>query len=209
MRKWKWHTTSSCLTVLMVILTVAYLFGACTSESGDIYETDNIEHYGIITGNYDNDTPKEFINSFFPVVIEENFLDVTYHYKAKKGDTYAFEAYLEFTIADASEYAAYVSAYVETGLCNTFAYDESFKEYAISNEFVLVSSMDSDAENGEYISIAKVGKVLFSDDEQRVIYVAIGMHDGGGATTKELGSFFERFNIDPTEYEKQAWLVNQ
>lgn len=209
MHKSERHPTLTRFTILMVIIAATCFLGACTSESGDIYEIDSVEKYGVILGNYDNDTPSEFINSFFPTIIEDSFHDVTYHYKAIKGDTYAFEAYLEFVIPDAMEYAEYVSNYEKNGICSTFIYDKSFKEYPISNEFVLVSSNDTDVENGRYISIAKIGKILFSDDEQRVIYVAIGMHDGGGATTDELGFFFKRFNIDPTEYEKQACSRNQ
>ena len=34
-----------------------------------VYETNNVADYGVITGNYDNKTPKEFIFSFFPAQI--------------------------------------------------------------------------------------------------------------------------------------------
>ena len=82
-------------------------------------------------------------------------------------------------------------------------------EYTVSNEFMLVSGAENDAESSKYISLSKVGKVLFSHTEQRVIFVALGMYDGGGATTSELGFFFEKFNIDPIVFEKRAWPHNQ
>ena len=35
---------------------------------------------------YDNDYPAEFMFSFFPEGISEDFSNVSYHYKAQKGD---------------------------------------------------------------------------------------------------------------------------
>ena len=37
--------------------------------------------------------------------------------------------------------------------------------------------------------------------ENRVIYVASALHGGGGTDTSFLRSYFERFDIDPKEYE--------
>ena len=52
-----------------------------------------------------------------------------------------------------------------------------------------------------YISYAKIAKILVNSDENRVIYIALVLHDGGGTDTSFLRSYFERFDIDPKEYE--------
>ena len=157
------------------------------------YSTTNVSDYGKYVGNYDNDFPEEFINSFFPEKIEINFSDVKYSYRAQKGDTYAFEAYLEFQIEKESEFQSYVYEKIGNSAMN-FKYDSDFKEYVIFDEFQL------NGEESKSIRGAKIGKILYSEKNQRIIYVAIGVYDGGMVTTDFLCKYFERFDIDPIKY---------
>ncbi len=185
------------VTVLFVLVLIQLLLGY-----GRVYETNRIEDYGKIVGNLDNEKPAAFIHSFFPDEIEDCFSDVTYHYKAKKGDVYAYECYLEFVIEDPKEYAAFVAEYISQDDVLPFAYDMKFREQTISN----VLCLNEIPEDKTYsIGTAELGKILYSDQEQRIIFVALGMFDGGGMTTEELCRFFSRFNIDPWEYAKTAF----
>ncbi len=158
------------------------------------YVTTDLKDYGKYVGNYDNDFANEFIPSFFPLKIEDNFENVKYSYRAQKGDTYAFEAYLEFQIEDEKAFQSHVLE--KTGNNATeFQCDLDFKEYVISNEFQLIGE-DSDG-----ISRAKIGKILYSENEHRIIYVAIGVYDGGLVDTDFLCEYFNRFDIDPKNYK--------
>ena len=99
-----------CFIAFLLVLVLA--LSSCLywlNRPAPVYETNDITDYGIIKGNYDNDSPKKFVSSFFPENIEAYFSDVTYHYKAKKGDTYAYEMYLEFVIQDTEQYAFFLS----------------------------------------------------------------------------------------------------
>ena len=93
------------LMIIPMVLVLIVLFAGY----GSIYETNSVNDYLHITGNFINDEPRTFIQSFFPEKIEEYFSEVDYHYKAKRGDGYAYECYLEFVIEDAEQYAAYVA----------------------------------------------------------------------------------------------------
>ena len=192
-------TIAIVLIVVLVGIAVAgglihgamYLL-ANDAVNAEVYETNDIADYGIITGNCDNDPPKEFIASFFPGEIKESFSDVTYHYKAKNFDTYAYEAYLEFVIEDAEAFAAYLADHANTA--TTFAYDESYMACEIARTLDLSRPAKA---NGAYaIDNAKVGYILYNTEEQRIIYFALGVFDGGGTDTSELNYFFDRFDIE-------------
>lgn len=157
------------------------------------YVTTDLEDYGNYVGNYDNDFAETFTASFFPEKIEDNFEDVKYSYRAQKGDTYAFEAYLEFQIEDEASFQSYVFEKIGDGAID-FQYDLDFKEYVISDEFQLAG------EESHGIRSAKIGKILYSEKDHRVIYVAIGVYDGGLVKTDFLCEYFNRFEIDPTNY---------
>ena len=169
-----------------------------------VYETNDIADYGVVKGNYDNDTPKEFTASFFPEKIESYFSDVTYHYKAKEGDTYAYEMQLEFVIKDTDKYTAFLSETIGDAVCEPFRFDSDYQAYYVAN-YLMLSRLYEDKlvdpeENPLYIDYAKVGLMLFSEKEQRFVFAALGMYDGGGANVEELGFFFDRFEIDPQVY---------
>lgn len=150
-----------------------------------------------------NEFPSEFINSFFPLEIEEAFSDVTYSYRAENADSYGFEAFLEFTIKDEEQFERYVSSICPTEKWENFRYDEDYDEYCIADTLKLTPQGTKIGElvlQDTYIDYAQIGKILVSYSEQRIVYIAIGVYDGGGAATSYLCRYFERFNIDPLEY---------
>lgn len=166
------------------------------------YVTTSIDDYGVYTGNYDNEFPNEFITSFFPDKIELNFKDIAYSYRAQKSDTYAFEAYLEFTIEEENEFKAFVDTISNDMVSSEFSYDTNFTQYIVSDEFV-PSFPDTEHEtdlDSVSIRFAKIGKILYSDKDNRIIFVAIGVYDGGVAKTDFLNTYFDRFDINPVEY---------
>ena len=191
------HTTFVCSSILVGIINVL--------ASGDrYYSTTNLEDYGEYVGNYDNKKVSELINSFFPSEIDDSFSDVVYSYRAECYDTYGYEAYLEFVIEDKGEYLDFVSRYTNGIESKTFNYDSSFIEYSINNQVRLTAYYDE--ETGDYplaninFEYADIRKILCSEEEQRIIFVSIGVFDGGAATADYLCVFFNRFAINPLKY---------
>ena len=78
-----------------------------------------------------------------------------------------------------------------------FRYDAAYQEYTVIDEFL----PSSQYENGIVsIRYAKIGKILCCPEKQEVIFVALGVYDGGVARTDFLCVYFNRFQIDPKEY---------
>lgn len=169
------------------------------------YSTTNISDYGRYTGNNTNKFAQEFIPSFFPEQIEPYFSDVQYSYRAQKNDAYAFEAYLEFTLPDDKTYNAFVAKHTAGMDCTKFLYAPEYTEYSIANTFALVIRENNSADTGSAsIGDARIGKILCKPNERRVIFVAIGVYDGGIVETDFLSVFFNRFQINPREYARTA-----
>jgi len=186
-------------------LICAFLFAF--NQEPVITETTDVADYGMYTGNYDNGTPSEFITSFFPAAIDNRFSNVTYHYKAKKFDTYAYEVWLEFVIEDSELFFDFIAEHTDQEACVPFLYDESYTDYTISNYLHIHTEHEDvlyNAETGYPIEKATIGKILYSESEQRIIFWALGMYDGGGTRTTELNHFFSYFDIDPAEYVKNV-----
>lgn len=194
------------IAVVGLFILIGYL------ESGGHpyhYETYSLEDYG----NYQGSSNKfigEYINRYFPEEIPDEYRDITFVYRnANSLDEYSFEAYLEFTFDSADAFNAHVLDATEGMLPGTFAFDEDYQEYVVYDSddgFVYDHLMLENEyyENGEVsysIGYAKIAKILVNVDEQRVIYVALALLDGGGTDTSFLRSYFERFDIDPKEYE--------
>ena len=130
--------------ILAVIIVVAipigiFIFFVAREGYGRVYITSSLTDYKQIRGNFDNETPTDFINSFFPDTIEDTFSDAVFYYKAKKMDTYAFECYLEFVIEDIEEYSDFLGKSLNEQECSIFRYDPSYMEYNISNILFLNS----------------------------------------------------------------------
>lgn len=162
------------------------------------YVTTDIADYGKYTGNYDDESVQEFITAFFPDEIESTFSDVQYSYRSQKNDAYAFEAYLSFTINNTEQYNAFVESHITELTKSNFRYDDSYWEYTVIDEFY--PDPPEDGRNDIHIRYAKIGKILCCPDKQEVIFVALGVYDGGVVKTDFLCVYFERFQIDPREY---------
>lgn len=193
------------LILLALIIILPLVIAIC--DTGRVYETNDVGDYGNYTGNYNNEKPREFITSFFPAELSDTYTDVEYHYKAKRFDTYAYEAYLEFVIPDTAEFDLFLELYIPEDQCKPFLFDHSYMEYSISN--VVMLDPEKNKSGGFAIHYAEIGKVLFSEEEQRVIFFALGDYDGGGTDTAELGYFFTRFDIDEKEYQDHAYYTHQ
>ena len=191
--------------LLLIILLLGFqMIRATLKELEPSQYTTNIKDYGVYNGNYDNNSVREQINSFFPQKIEESFSDVTYSYRTKKLDAYAYEAYLEFVIEDEDEFLAFVKEHTGDTEGLIFEYDSSFIEHSLNRELWI--DLYYDEETGEntpsqtYVDFAIIRSILYSDEENRIIFSSIGVYDGGGTTIDVLSVFFTRFGIDPKEY---------
>lgn len=169
-------------------------------------ETTDLADYGEFTGTGSKSFVENYINSIFPQSIDESFTNVSYSFKAENIDTYGFEAYLEFSIEDTEEFNRYIDAIKQEYSFQDFPYDSSFQECKIEDVFVLFTDTDYDPTSIPHYQItqAKIRKILYSKESQTIIYVAMGVYDGGGAGTDYLNVFFNRFGIDPVEYEQNA-----
>ena len=79
-------------------------------------------------------------------------------------------------------------------------------QYEIRDGFKIAGKQDNIERNVYYISVASIKKILYCVETQTVIYWAMGVNDGGFADTEYFCAFFDRFLIDPVEYEKQAYF---
>lgn len=192
----------TCTVVVNILLIIAILAHGTILVKH--HETTNIEDYGEYIGNYDNKTVDKFINSFFPEKIEQSFENVNYVYRAKKFDTYAFEAWLEFKIEDENTFQTYVDNVTNGEQLQAFAYDNTYSEYVIADSFKLHpnAKTDVDPSDGYSIQYAMIGKILINDENNEIIYIALGVYDGGGVHTDYLREYFTRFNIDPIQYDE-------
>jgi hypothetical protein len=89
-------------------------------------------------------------------------------------------------------------------------YDDTYTEYVIKDYFELTHSDDEiinglvNGEEGEIdtfeIKYANINKIICSTDEQRIIFVAIGVYDVDSTDAEFLCTYFNRFDINPREY---------
>lgn len=186
-----------CILISVILAFLGFcLFVLVQSVIPKQYVTTNINDYGNYIGNRDNDFANEFITSFFPEKIEKSFSNIKYSYRAQKNDTYAFEAYLQFQIEDSTVFQKFIADNALTDSVD-FRYDSSFKERVIADELQLTTIKN------QKIQFAKIGKILYSEETHEIIYVAIGVYDGGIVSTEFLSEYFNRFNIDPIEYQSK------
>lgn len=190
---------SGLLLVIFVVLIAALIPVEYT-------ETTDIADYGHYPNVKTTDIEHILIHSFFPESIKDFFCDVQFSYKSENIDAYGFEAYLEFKIEDSLEFYQHISSIADEQQWKDFAFDSNFKEYSIKNELALDVDDPYDPESlfQHQIINADIRKILYSPESQTIIYVAIGVHDGGGVGTNYLNVFFDRFSIDPVEYEQAA-----
>lgn len=189
----------SFLIVIGILLAIPGVFAGVillsTARWGEIYETYDIADYGNITGNYDNESPQKFIESFFPETIDESFSQVNYHYKAIYGGAYAYEVWLEFVIDDQTAFETYVDNILGGKRLLDFYFDERYMVYGFENVF------DQNDDYKPHTSgQSHTGKILVSEHDQRLIFVAYGIH-GDHATLYDLSYYWDYFGIGPISKE--------
>lgn len=198
---------------ILLIVTMLLLFRQCViwATTPADYETHDIADYGIYIGNSE-EYMYEYIDRFFPAEISEDFQDVTYVFRSRAVDEHAFEAYLEFVIEDEAAFEEHVRLATDGFVSGTFHYDRSFQEYVLHNnstgmvyDHIMVRGKYSNEEgtaNFYQIEDAAIAKILVDYDAQRVIYIAMSVFDGGAADTEFFNEYFNRFGIDPKDYEE-------
>ncbi len=181
---------------------------------GEPYQTEDINEYGKYKG-LSQETQQEFMLSFFPESITEDFKDVFYSYSVQIIDVYGFEAYLEFTIEDEELFQKHVDEATEGMVKGTFHFDPAFTEYLRVKRRKYEDSQypcdliwmrehtQPEKEGGTYYRFdsADICKILVNEAEHRIIYVAIGVRDGGGTGTDTIHVFFDRFKVTAWDYE--------
>ena len=207
------HILLLVLSIPVSLFSVGFLFECVIPYFMPYYyETMDVNQYGDFSVIRES-VRKEYILSFFPKEISEDFSDVHYELHNCQIDSYGFEVYLEFTIDDKTTFDNYVSEATEGMFEQEFFFDKSFREYVLVNaekDFVYDSIMihsphEHEEEPGKLvysIEYANIAKILVNNDEQRIIYITLAVHDGGGSDTGFLGTYFDRFGIDPKEYEE-------
>ena len=197
----------SFLIVIGILLAIPGIFAGIiylsTAKWGEVYETNDIADYGNITGNYDNESPQAFIFSFFPETMDESFSQVNYHYKAIYGGAYAYEAWLEFVIEDQTAFEAYVEHLLGGKRLVSFPFDEMYMVYDFENVFDQNKDYKPNPSGQNH-----TGKILVSEQDQRLIFVAYGIH-GDHATLYDLSYYWDQFNIGPIAKKENQTQVKR
>ena len=195
------------LSLVSILLLLIFWIGSISTD----YTTSDIIEYGNYSGVL-QEAQDEYMNRFFPESIQPEFVNPIYHFSSRTVDTYGFEAYLEFTFASQEQYEEHIEKATEGMLQGTFYFDNDYSEYLLFHQNTgnvcdslwLHHSPNIDDNGIPYYSIdyAGIAKILANPKERRVIYIALGVSDGGGSDTKLLNAYFSRFGIDPIEYEE-------
>lgn len=203
------------LVCLIVFVSLGYQF-LCSLSGNGYYETQSLEDYGKYIYTYGvNNYTQEYIERFFPDQIPADFQNVQYRYHSNSVDSYAFEAYLEFTLKDDASFASYVQSITQNKdlVEKTFYFDDTYLEFTLidkdtgfSYDHIQLGDCYNHESGETYYQIhyADIAKILVKPSERRVIYIALALHDGGGTDTGFLNTYFNRFGIDPKEYEKHV-----
>lgn len=183
------------------------------------YRTTDADEYGIYNGCFDQRYVEGQIISFFPEEIEPFFENVRYVYTGMAPGRYAFEAFLEFQITDEVQFHEYVAKIGTPDEFTLFHDDSTFSEYVIADTLYLSGALPEssfgddvnqykpeETQYGEQFNIlyADIRKILISDDDNRIIYVALGASIDSSTNTVELSTFFMRFHIAPEDYEEHC-----
>lgn len=189
--------------LLAISIPGVFLLGVRSCEEidgwGDVYETNSVQDYGYITGTFSDKEAEKDILAFFPQKIDDRFENVQYHYAAMKGPECAFECYLEFTVEDPQEFAQLVEQHTKPEDTKTFVYDKSFQEYTKYDDYWLVVSDES-----YFINSAYVWKVLYREEDHRMIFAALKVRGSGWVSPDNFSHFLNRFEIDPVEYARNT-----
>ena len=202
------HLATHIISIAVVVIALLLTLTGCFSQLS-ITEFNSIDDYGKIIGNGSDRRAQEMFDEMFPEKIEAYFNEPVYHYIAHYGaDARAFEMDLEFTIEDADTYNGFVAQMTEGKNCEVFPYDKDYLCYTITSPWIFLDDKTPcrlcDGRPVHYhIGSADIELMLVQPKTQHIIFVAMGVFDGGGVDTDNLGWFFHRFDIDPLTYEAE------
>ena len=176
--------------ILAIILVLCiFSFSGCNIYPD--HRTTDIGEYG----KYDNCVNEHEIK-FFPQLNEDIMSDFKYSYNVDCVIDCAHEIYLEFTIEDEDEFAAFINEHQssiiqenENVIVQEFIYDTSYTEVVIED---YICSRYADV--GLVIDCAYVRKLLYNEETHSVIFVNLYVMD---YWEFENSTYISRFNIDP------------
>lgn len=206
--KKKWFSLFCEIIAMLFVLLLIFPLSSCAIKP-IISETTDLSDYGVIIGTRYRNTKKWAEADFwqlFPASIDPSFEDVQYHYKAIDGFSYAYEASLEFTIADSEKYNDFLLSLAPLDGFRVFPYDDSYLEYLPRKNYLSLCEPDpKDEDDGEgtvYYRIreARIDRVLIQPSEQRVLFFLLRTYDDCQTKTSDLDELFVRFNIDSKEF---------
>lgn len=196
----------------LLILVFVLLFRACYvwSEIPMDYETRDTSDYGVLIGNSE-EYMHSYINRFFPDVIPNDAQNVTYVFRSRSVDERAFEVYLEYVIEDEISFVDHVESSTNGLFARPFNYNSSYQEYIVYeqddgylHDEILLNRMyylEGNPKPFYKIESASIAKILVNYSEHRIIYVALSVFNGGAADTEFFSEYFNRFDLDPYQYE--------
>ena len=189
LKKIKWWMWVLLYVLLVISLTVIEIVRPPNS-----YQTTDASLYRVYPKGFDVEIV-ELANAVFPTEIEEHFENTSYSlsYDAWGGGS---EMWLEFTIQDPGLYLAHKAEVLAGNETTPFRYDDSFEEYAIADK----AYRETTDEGTHYLITTDILKVLFCDEKQTIIYVAV--YFPVPTLKMYLPSdfiYFERFSIDVSE----------
>ena len=183
----------------MVCLASVILTG-CFSENVNFQTDYDPANYGQYADQVGENNAATFISSFFPAELDDRFENIVYAFTIGKRSDYGSEAYLEFTIEDSSVFSDYVSQISAEEGWTPFPYDKNYMQ-CVKKDVIHLDSVDG---TSYYYLNAKVGRILYSAKEKKIIYSAIQIRESGYAHIDDLTVFFQRFEIDVLSYAEKA-----
>ena len=210
--------SKKCFILVSIVLSIALAVTAHIAAFFIIfgnteYETTNISDYGTFNKTLDNKTTQELLE-FFPERIEPYFGSPNYIYRTERESGYTFEAWLEFTIEDETEFERFISNTVKGIKCQKFLYDTSYDEYVIADYLILDEHTNGEKAKKDYYQYeyADIRKILINTSEKKVIFIAVCVDVETGVDTSFLREYFSRFSIDALSYGPRVpstWRIDK
>lgn len=193
---------------LFILLLLACMIGLSACSEDQVYETDDLSCYGQFPDDKNAEAAQEQLEHWFPVEIDPRWEKVAYHYKSVDSiaDVYSFEIELEFQIPDHNDYLSFQQEMLNRGLSCAFPFVEDaticFFEAPI---FLLETPECRDCKNQPphyHIGWSTLQSVILNESTQSAYLISLSVYDGGGASTYDYPTFFERFSIDPVKFSE-------
>lgn len=181
----------------LLSFVVFSLSGCDIFHMGEIHITTDINDYGKFPTFSENENHRieKYTDIILPEKIEEFFFEPSYYFGYCK-DPFMCEVYLEFKIEDETQYENYITELTQGKATQKFFYDETFKEYVITD----VLWLEPPEEETSFLSKSEVQKILFSDESNTVIFISLIMLYPDFVFPVEDFYYFEKFNIDVEKY---------